>query len=177
VKKVNNSEKKMLKTTLALATVVGVTTVSAFATEVPITGNVQSKCSIYTTTAGVYGSPAPDTLSTAPADGGVHPIVRVDVSQAGYYIAKITTPNSFSTSPVLNDVVNFTGATTVSQVSDAGMSAYETNKVAYNNVTEFDLTVAGSVWFQSTSQAEYGVDKSFPGGTYRAVVLAECIAK
>jgi hypothetical protein len=172
----NKLEKQMLKHSLALAMVVGFASAS-YATEVPITGTVQSKCSIYTDTAGIYGSPSPSTLSTAPADGGVHPILRVDVSQAGYYIAKITHPNSFSTSPALTDVVNFTGTTTVHQVSDPAMSAYETNKVTYNNVTEFDLTVAGSVWFKSTSTAEYGVDKSFPGGTYRAVVLAECIAK
>jgi hypothetical protein len=176
VTNLNNSEKKMLKYTLALASVVGLASAS-YATEVPITGTVQSKCSIYTDTAGVYGSPSPDKLSTQPADGGVHPIVRVDVSQAGYYLARVTTPNSFSSSPPLNDAINFTGTTAVHQVSDAQMSAYETNKVAYNNVTEFDLTVAGSVWFKSTSTAEYGVNKSFPGGTYRAVVLAECIAK
>lgn len=172
----NNSERKMLRHTLALAAVVGFSSAS-YATEVPITGTVQSKCSIYTDTAGIYGSPTPDKLSTAPADGGVHPIIRVDVSVANYYLARISTPTSFSTSPTLNDVVNFTGATTVHQVSDAGMSAYETNKVTYNNVTEFDLTIAGTVWLKSTSTAEYGVDKSFPGGTYRAVVLAECIAK
>lgn len=166
----------MLKYTLALAAVVGLASAS-YATEVPITGTVQSKCSVYTTTAGIYGSPTPSKLSTAPADGGVHPIIRIDVSQAGYYIAKISTPISFSSSPVLNDAVNFTGVTTVHQVTDPQMSAYETNKVTYNNVTEFDLTVAGSVWFESTSTADYGVDKSFPGGTYRAVVLAECIAK
>lgn len=166
----------MFKQTLAALAVVGFAS-AAYATEVPIVGNVQSKCSIYTDTAGVYGSPLPSKLSTAPADGGVHPIIRVDVSQAGYYIARIATPISFSSSPGLNDVVNFTGTTIVKQVTDPQMSAYETNKVTYNNVTEFDLTVAGTVWFQSTSTAEYGVDKSFPGGTYRAVILAECIAK
>lgn len=166
----------MFRKTLVALSVVSLASAS-YATEVPITGNVESKCSIYTDTAGVYGAPTPSTLSTAPADGGVHPIIRVDVSQAGYYIAKISTPTSFSSSPSLNDVVDFNGETTVHQVTDPLMSDYETNKVTYNNVTEFDLTVAGTVWFKSTSTAEYGVDKSFPGGTYRAVVVAECIAK
>lgn len=166
----------MFRKTLAALAVVGFAS-TAYATEVPIVGNVQSKCSIYTDTSGVFGSPNPSKLSTDPADGGVHPIIRVDVSQAGYYIAKISTPTSFSSSPSLNDVVKFTGTTSVHQVTDPLMSAYETDKVTYNNVTEFDLTVAGSVWFKSTSTAEYGVDKSFPGGTYRAVIVAECIAK
>lgn len=166
----------MFKKSLALVAIVGLTS-TAYAADVPITGTVQSKCSIFTTTAGVYGSPTPNKLSTAPVDGGVQPTIRFDVSQAGYYLARITTPNSFSTSPALTDAVNFTGTTIVSQVSDPLMSAFETSKVTYNNVTEFDLTVAGSVWFKSASVAEYGVDKSFPGGTYRAVVQAECIAK
>jgi hypothetical protein len=57
------------------------------------------------------------------------------------------------------------------------MSTYETSKVTYNNTTEFDLLVAGSTWFKSASTAKYGYGKAFPGGTYRAVVQAECIAK
>ena len=166
----------MLKQSLALVAILGFAS-TAYAEEAPIIGTVQSKCSIYTSTSGVYGSPTPSRLSTLPADVGVQPVIRFDVAQAGYYLAKITTPVAFSSSPALNDAVNFTGSTSVSQVSDPLMSAYETNKVTYNNVTEFDLTVAGSVWFRSTSAAEYGADKSFPSGTYRAVVQAACIAK
>jgi hypothetical protein len=173
---INISEKKMFKKSLALVATLSFASM-AYAEEAPIVGTVQSKCSIYTTTSGVYGSPTPSKLSTLPTDGGIQPIIRFDVAQAGYYIAKITTPGSFSSSPALNDAVNFTGSTSVSQVSDPLMSAYETDKVTYNNVTEFDLTVAGSVWFKSTSTVEYGADKSFPSGTYRAVVQAECIAK
>ena len=84
--------------------------------------------------------------------------------------------NSFSESPSLNDVVTWTGSTSVAEVSDAGMSAYDTDKIEYNNVTEVDLSIAGSTWFKVSSEADYGYDKAFPAGTYRTVVSAECIA-
>ena len=144
--------------------------------DVIITGTVQSKCVINTDTAGIYGNPTPDKLSTAPADGGVMPIIRYDVSLADAYTARVTTPTSFSTSPALSDVVNWTGSTTVSAVSDTAMSDYDTNAVEYDETTEFDLHTAGTVWFKVDSTAEYGYNKAFPGGTYRAVVEAECIA-
>jgi len=149
----------------------------AVAQETLIEGNIQSKCIIHTDTQGVYGNPTPDKLSTTSTDGGVQPVVRYDVAVADYYIARITTPTSFSTSPTLTDVVNWTGSSSVGEVSDAGMSAYETSKVVYEATTEFDLTIAGSTWFKVSSVAEYGYGKAFPGGTYRAVVQAECIAK
>jgi len=57
------------------------------------------------------------------------------------------------------------------------MSGFETNKITYNNTVEFDLTVAGSVWFNVDSSADYGYDKSFPAGDYTAMVVAECIAQ
>ena len=147
-----------------------------FCEDVIITGNVQSKCVINTDTAGIYGNPTPDKLSTAPADGGVMPIIRYDVSLADAYTARVTTPTNFSTSPALTDVVNWTGSTTVSAVSDTAMSDYDTNAVDYDETTEFDLHTAGTVWFKVDSTAEYGYNKAFPGGTYRAVVEAECIA-
>ena len=50
-----------------------------------IRGTVASKCSVYTTTQGVFGNPSPNTLSTAAADGGVQPIVRYDVAIGNYY--------------------------------------------------------------------------------------------
>ena len=146
-------------------------------TDVPITGNVASKCVITTDTPGVFGNPASNILSTLPADGGVVPIVRYDIIEADAYKAQVSWPNSFTTSPTLNDVVNWTGAVEVAEVSDANMAAFETNKVQWDNVTEFDLTLAGSVWFKIDSKADYGFNKSFPGGVYRASVLAECIAK
>jgi hypothetical protein len=164
----------MNKFTMLLATLVLAT--SAQAAEVPIRGNVSSKCIINTDTPGVYGNPTPNTLSTLAADGGVPPVVRYDVIQAGYYKATITVPNAFTSSPQLPDAVTWNGSVLVSRVTDAAMSAYTTNKRVYNNTTEFDLSVPGTVWFSAVSKAEYGYEKSFPAGEYRAVVLAECIA-
>ena len=148
----------------------------AGAESVPITGNVSSKCSIYTDTAGVYGNPTPDALSTDPVDGGVFPVVRYDVTSADYYTAKISWPQEFATSPTLTDALNWDGEVTVSSTSDALMSGYEAAKVEYNNVTEYDLSVAGSTWFQIDSKVTYGFGKSFPGGEYSANITAECIA-
>ena len=150
---------------------------SAQAADVTITGSVQSKCVINTDVAGVYGNPTASKLSTARADGGVQPIVRYDVSLADAYTATITTPTTFSSSPSLNDTLTWMGSTTVKEMSDAAMSDYETNKVVYDNTTEYSLHTAGTTWFEISSAVEYGYGKALPGGTYRAVVLAECIAK
>jgi hypothetical protein len=169
----------MYKKTLALvAATIGicssVATVSAV--EVPVVGNIAAKCVIVMDTAGVYGNPTPSKLSTDAVDGGVEPVVRFDVIQADYYKAVITSPNSFSSGPTLSDVVNWTGSVSVSRVSESSMSAYNTNKRTYDNVTEFDLTIAGSTWFKASSKAEYGFNKAFPSGTYRAIINADCIA-
>jgi hypothetical protein len=150
---------------------------SALAVDSPIQGSVQSKCSVWTETSGVYGHPLPYKLSTTAADGGVTASIRIDVAQADYYKAKFTHPNSFSSSPTLNDAVAWTGSTVVGQVSVEGMSAYEAAKVTYNNVTEFNLTLAGSTWFTVASTASYGSTKSLPAGNYTAIIKAECIAK
>lgn len=150
---------------------------NAYAAEAPITGMVESKCSVYTTTEGVYGNPSPNTLSTAAADGGVEAIIRMDVASANYYIGRISHPTAFSSSPSLVDGLTWVGDVTVSQVSDPLMSDYDTNKVTYNNVHEYDLSVAGSTWFKVSSSVTYGVDKSLPAGTYTAIATAECIAK
>ena len=150
---------------------------SVYGAESPITGTVQAKCSVYTTTEGVYGNPNPSTLSTATADGGVESVIRMDVAAGDYYLGRITYPNQFSSSPSLIDTVTWTGDVTVQQVSDPLMSGYDTDKVTYNNVHEYDLTVAGSTWFKVSSTAVYGVDKSLPAGTYTAIATAECIAK
>lgn len=158
------------------AAVLAVFSSVAIAEDVNITGTVESKCLVTTDTVGIYGNPTPNILSTDGADGGVEPIVRYDVIIADYYKARITHPNSFSESPSLNDVVTWTGSTSVAEVSDAGMSAYDTDKIEYNNVTEVDLSIAGSTWFKVSSEADYGYDKAFPAGTYRTVVSAECIA-
>ena len=147
------------------------------AEDVPIVGNVESKCIITIDTDGVYGNSTPSNLSTDTADGGVKPVVRFDVLQADYYKALISHPVSFSQSPSLDDTTTWTGSTSVSQTSESTMSDYDTNKVTYDNTTEYDLTVAGSTWFAVSSEVDYGYDKAFPGGTYRSIVQAECIAQ
>jgi hypothetical protein len=161
--------KKALIATTLLAT-------SAMAAEVPIVGQVASKCTVYVDTVGVYGNPTPDKLTTASDSGGVAPVIRYDVVNADTYKAKITTPTEFSSSPTLDDVLSWTGSTSVSRMSDAGMASYDTDKVEYDSTTEYTLSVAGSTWFESESVVEYGYGKSLPGGTYKAVVTAECVA-
>jgi len=161
-----------------ISTILGLSIASiALAETTPITGSVSSKCSVYTDTAGVYGNPSPDELSTDPVDGGVYPVVRYDVTIADYYTAKISWPQEFITSPTLSDALNWDGEVTVSSTSDAGMAGYEAAKVEYDNITEYDLSVAGSTWFQIDSSVTYGFEKSLPGGTYSTNVVAECIAK
>jgi len=145
--------------------------------DVDITGNVEAKCVIQTTKSGVYGNPIASKLSTTPADGGVLPVIRFDVALANYYTANITHPTSFSSSPALTDSVAWTGSTSVTQTSDAGMSGYDAAKVVYDNTTVFDLTVAGSTWFSTASSATYAASKPFVGGVYTAVVQASCVAK
>ena len=162
---------------LIIGFIAGIFACVTYAEDIPIVGNVESKCLVTTDTEGVYGNATPSNLSTDAADGGVEPVVRFDVLQADYYKALISHPTSFSESPSLDDVVTWTGSTTVGQVSDTNMSAYDTNKVTYNNTTEYDLTVAGSTWFKVSSEADFGYDKAFPPGTYRAIVEVECIAQ
>lgn len=161
---------------LGLAVALSIAIGRAQAMEVPVVGNVAAKCVIVTDTTGVYGNPTPNQLSTDAVDGGVEPIIRYDVIQADYYKAVITTPNSFSSGPTLTDVVNWTGSVSTARVSDPLMSAYDADKRTYDNVSEFDLTVAGSTWFKASSKAEYGFNKAFPSGTYRAIINADCIA-
>ena len=162
---------------LALSALV-VTSGSAFAVDVPITGNVQSRCIISTDTAGVFGNPNAYTLSTDPTDGGQLPVVRYDVTLANAYYAEITAPSSFTSSPSLPDQVTWTGDTEVKSVSDAtGMGSYETDKVEFGMTDKYDLTATGSTWFKTTSEAVMGGSKAFPGGQYTAVVEATCIAK
>jgi len=144
---------------------------------VDIVGNVEAKCVIQTTKSGVYGNPIASKLSTTPADGGVLPVIRYDVSIADAYTANITHPTSFTSSPSLTDTVAWTGSTSVTQTSVAGMSGYEAAKVVVDSTTIFDLTLAGSTWFSTASSAVYGTAKPFSGGTYTASVVATCIPK
>lgn len=159
-----------------IAATLAVASIGAIAEEAVITGNVESKCVINTDINGVFGNPTAGTLSTLPTDGGVMPIIRYDVALGDAYTAKITTPNNFSTSPALSDAVVWTGDVEVSEVSDSAMADYETDKVEYEYSTEFDMHTAGTTWFKVTSKAEYGYGKAYPAGTYRAIVMAECIA-
>ena len=109
-------------------------TVPAVSATTPISGMVASKCIVTTDTDGVYGNPSATKLSTASSDGGVLPIIRYDIITASAYNAKITTPMSFSSSPALgSETVTWTGSTVANQMSDAGMSVFNTNKVVYNN--------------------------------------------
>lgn len=150
----------------------------ANAENVPINGVVQSRCIIQTDNPGTYGNPNAYTLTTAPADGGELAIVRFDVSLADAYYAQITAPDEFSSSPSLPDVVSWTGDTEVSAVSDAAsMGDYETNKIELGMMDKYELTASGSTWFKTSSVATMGGSKAFPGGSYTAMVTAECIAK
>ena len=173
---VKHRSSSMVKQTALVAAILLSVTQGARALDAPIMGSVQSKCSITTDTPGIYGNPTPSVLSTAATDGGIEPVVRFDVISADYYKAVITHPQDFSSSPTLTDTVVWNGAVSVSEVSDPLMSGYDAAKRIYNNVTEFDLTVAGTTWFSITSDASYGFDKSWPAGNYNAVVSAECIA-
>ena len=150
----------------------------AMATDSPINGTVQPKCSVYTETQGVYGNPLPNKLDTLPASGGTKASIRYDVAQANFYLARITHPIAFSSSPTLDDAVSWTGSSVVGQVSVAEMSAYEAAKViSPSNVTTFDMTLAGSTWFTVSSTATYGYNKALPAGNYTAIIKADCIAK
>jgi hypothetical protein len=162
----------MLKPVIVLA---GSLLATGAAAQTEIIGTVDSKCIIISETSGIYGNPSPNLLTTDPTNGGVKPIIRYDVISADYYKAKISYPITFSSSPSLDDVVNWDGGVTVSEVSDSLMSDYDTNKITYNNATEYDLTIAGSTWFTVASEADYGYTKSLPAGSYNAVVEAECI--
>jgi hypothetical protein len=161
--------KKILTTAVASL----ITTGALAQTE--INGTVDSKCIVMTDTAGIFGNPSPNLLTTDPQNGGVEPVIRYDVIAADFYKAVISYPVEFSSAPALNDVVNWTGDVNVGEVSDTLMSDYDSNKVTYNNTHEYNMSVAGSTWFKISSEADYGFAKSLPAGNYTAVILAECI--
>lgn len=163
----------MLKVVVPMASAILATEFVMAQTE--IVGNVDSKCIIISETPGVYGNPNPYKLTTASSDGGVQPIIRYDVLAADYYKAVIEHPIAFSSSPSLDDTVTWTGDVEVSETSDEDMAGYDDAKVEYDNAHEYEMTVAGSTWFKISSTASFGYNKSFPAGTYTAVVEAECI--
>ena len=172
---------KKLLTTLSL--IIMLTGCSLFSSKAEagtnIEGSVQSRCTVDTDTPGVYGNPNAYTLTTAPASAGQVPIVRFDVSLANAYFAQVSYPTSFSSSPSLSDSVTWTGAVTVAQTSTSDMSGYQAASTTTGAMRQYALTVAGTTWFDATSIATYGggQNKAFPGGTYTAVVVAQCVAQ
>jgi hypothetical protein len=105
------------------------------------------------------------------------PVIRFDTTLADAYYAQITYPTSFSSSPSLSDNVTWTGAVTVKATGESGMSGYQAASTTTGAMRSYPLSVAGSVWIESTSVAVYGGNRAFPGGAYKAVVLAECVAQ
>ena len=145
-----------------------------------INGSVQSRCTVETDTPGTYGNPNAYTLTTLPGSSGQEPIVRFDVSLANAYFAQISYPTSFSSSPSLSDSTTWTGAVTVAQTSSSDMNGYQAaSTTPTTSMRQYALTIAGTTWFKSTSIATYGggQNKAFPGGSYTAIVVAECIAQ
>ena len=166
----------MKKILLTIGLILGMT--SAYA-GTNIVGSVESRCTVDTDTPGAYGNPNAYTLTTAPASAGQVPIVRFDVSLADAYYAQVSYPTSFSSSPSLSDSVTWTGAVTVVQTSTSDMSGYQAASTTTGAMRQYALTVAGTTWFDATSTATYGggQNKAFPGGSYTAIVVAECIAQ
>ena len=152
---------------------------TAYAGNIDITGTVESRCIVNTDTPGVYGNPNAYTLTTLPASAGQVPIVRIDASLANAYNAQISYPTSFSTSPSLSDTTAWVGAVGVEQTSSADMSGYQAASTTTGAMRTYPLSIAGTTWFSVASTATYGggQQKPFPGGSYKAVILAECIAQ
>ena len=152
---------------------------TAYAANIDITGTVQSRCIVNTDTPGVYGNPNAYTLTTLPASAGQVPIVRIDASLANAYNAQISYPTSFSTSPSLSDTTAWEGAVAVAQTSSSDMSGYQAASTTTGAMRTYPLSIAGTTWFSVASTATYGggQQKPFPGGSYKAVILAECIAQ
>ena len=152
---------------------------TAYAANIDITGTVQSRCIVNTDTPGVYGNPNAYTLTTLPASAGQVPIVRIDTSLANAYNAQISYPTSFTTSPSLSDTTAWVGAVAVAQTSSSDMSGYQAASTTTGAMRTYALTHAGTSWFTVASTATYGggQQKPFPGGSYKAVILAECIAQ
>ena len=163
----------MKKLLITLSLVIGATPVLA----VDIDGSVQSRCTVADVTPGKYGNPNAYTLTTDPSSNGQVPVVRFDTTLANAYYAQVSYPTSFSSSPSLSDNVTWTGAVTVKAAGESGMSGYQSASTTTGAMRQYGLSVAGSVWIQSTSVAVYGGNRAFPGGTYKAVVLAECVAQ
>ena len=163
----------MKKLLIALSLILSATPIMA----ADIDGTVESRCTIATTVDGKYGNPNAYTLTTDPASNGQVPVIRFDTTLADAYYAQVSYPTSFSSSPSLSDNVTWTGAVTVKATGESGMSGYQTASTTTGAMRHYGLSVACAVWLQSTSVAVYGGNRAFPGGAYKAVVLAECVAQ
>ena len=165
----------MKKLLIALSFILSATATPTIAAD--IDGTVESRCTIATTQTGKYGNPSAHTLTTLPASGGRTVVVRIDSSLANAYFGQVTYPTSFSSSPSLSDNVTWTGTVAVKATGESGMSGYQTASTTTGAMRQYGLSVAGSVWIEATSVAVYGGNRAFPGGSYKAVVLAECVAQ
>ena len=163
----------MKKLLIALSLILSATPIMA----ADIDGTVESRCTVATTVDGKYGNPNAYTLTTDPASNGQVPVIRFDTTLANAYYAQVSYPTSFSSSPSLSDNVTWTGAVSVKATGADGMSGYQAASTTTGAMRQYGLSVAGSVWFQSTSVAVYGGNRAFPGGAYKSVVLAECVAQ
>lgn len=163
----------MKKLLIALSLILSATPIMA----ADIDGTVESRCTVATTVDGKYGNPNAYTLTTAPASNGQVPVIRFDTTLANAYYAQVTYPTSFSSSPSLADNVTWTGTVAVNATGESGMSGYQTASTTTGAMRQYGLSVAGSVWIEATSVAVYGGNRAFPGGAYKSVVLAECVAQ
>ena len=163
----------MKKLLIAISLILGATP----ALSADIDGTVESRCNIAVTEPGKYGNPNAYTLTTLPSSGGQVPIIRFDTTLANAYYAQVSYPTSFSSSPSLSDNVTWTGAVTVQATGESGMSGYQSASTTSGAMRQYDLTVVGALWLQSTSVATYGGNRAFPGGSYKSVVLAQCVAQ
>ena len=163
----------MKKLLIALSFILSATPILA----IDIDGSVESRCTIADVTEGRYGNPNAYTLTTDPSSNGQVPVVRFDTTLANAYFARVSYPTSFTSSPSLSDNVTWTGAVSVKATGESGMSGYQAASTTTGAMRQYALSVAGSVWIQSTSVATYGGNRAFPGGTYKAVVVAECVAQ
>ena len=149
------------------------------AENIDVTGTVQSRCTVNVDTPGIYGNPNAYTLTTLPASAGQEPIVRFDVTLANAYHAQVSYPTAFTSSPSLTDTVAWTGTVAVAQMSTSDQSGYQAASTTSGSMRQYALAHAGTLWVKATSIATYGGGqaKAFPGGAYKAVVLAQCIAQ
>ncbi len=167
----------MKKLTITLSLMLAFSPV--LAENIYINGDVESRCSIVQDTAGRWGNPSANVLTTLPASGGQVPVIRYDYSLANAYYASISTPISFSSSPSLSDSTVFTGVVSVTQTSSSDMSGYQAaSTTPAANTRQYGLTIAGTTWFSATSIATHGGGNNtpFPSGAYTGIVVASCIA-